>query len=80
MKLYPELKIEIQGHTDNTGSADHNLKLSTERAETVKEFMQLYGIESIRLVSKGFGMIKPIESNDSEEGRAKNRRVELVKM
>ena len=80
MKLYPELKIEIQGHTDNTGSADHNLKLSNMRAETVKKFMLLYGIESARLVSKGYGMTKPIETNDTEEGRAKNRRVELVKM
>jgi len=80
MKLYPDLKIEIQGHTDNTGSAAHNLKLSNERAETVKKFMLLYGIESSRIVSKGYGMTKPIETNDTEEGRAKNRRVELVKM
>ncbi len=80
MTLYPDLKIEIQGHTDNTGAAQHNLDLSSRRAETVKKFMVLYSIESSRLVSKGFGMTKPIESNDTEEGRAKNRRVELVKI
>ncbi len=80
MTLYPDLKIEIQGHTDNTGAAQHNLDLSGRRAETVKKIMVLYGIESSRLVSKGFGLTKPIESNDTEEGRAKNRRVELVKI
>lgn len=80
MTLYPDLKIEIQGHTDNTGAAQHNLDLSSRRAETVKKFMVLYSIESSRLVSKGYGMTKPIESNDTEEGRAKNRRVELVKI
>ncbi len=80
MTLYPDLKIEIQGHTDNTGAAQHNLDLSDKRAETVKKFMVLYSIESSRLVSKGIGMTKPIESNDTEEGRAKNRRVELAKI
>jgi len=80
MTLYRDLKIEIQGHTDNTGVAQHNLDLSSRRAETVKKIMVLYGIESSRLVSKGYGMTKPIESNDTEEGRAKNRRVELVKI
>ena len=80
MTLYTDLKIEIQGHTDNTGSAQHNLDLSSRRAETVKQIMVLYGIEDSRLVSKGYGMTKPIESNDTEEGRAKNRRVELMKI
>jgi outer membrane protein OmpA-like peptidoglycan-associated protein len=80
MTLYPDLKIEIQGHTDNTGAAQHNLDLSGKRAETVQKFIVLYGIEPSRLVSKGYGMTMPIESNDTEEGRAKNRRVELVKV
>ncbi len=80
MTLYPDLKIEIQGHTDNTGAAQHNLDLSGKRAETVKNFIVLYGIKSSRLVSKGYGLTKPIEPNDTEEGRAKNRRVELVKI
>lgn len=80
MSLYPDLEIEIQGHTDNTGAAQHNLDLSGKRAESVKKFIMLFGIESSRLVSKGYGLTKPIESNDTEEGRAKNRRVELVKI
>lgn len=80
MKLYPDLRIEIQGHTDNTGSAESNLQLSDARAETVKKFILLFGVESSRLVSKGYGLSKPIASNDTEEGRAENRRVELVKM
>jgi len=80
MTLYPDLKIEIQGHTDNTGSAQHNLDLSSKRAKTVTDFILLFGIESSRLVPKGLGMTSPIESNDTEEGRAKNRRVELVKI
>ena len=80
MTLYPDLQIEIQGHTDSTGAAQHNLDLSSRRAETVKKIMVLYGIESSRLVSKGYGMTKPIDSNDTEEGRAKNRRVELMKI
>ncbi len=80
MTLYPDLKIEIQGHTDNTGAAQHNLELSGRRAESVKNFIVLFGVESSRLVSKGYGMTNPIETNDTEEGRAKNRRVELMKI
>ena len=78
MKNNPDLKIEIQGHTDNTGSADHNLDLSTRRAETVKKFLLVYGIEAPRMVSKGYGEEKPVAPNDTEEGRAMNRRVELI--
>lgn len=78
MKNNPDLKIEIQGHTDNTGSADHNLDLSTRRADTVKKFLLLYGIEASRMVSKGYGEEKPVATNDTEEGRAMNRRVELI--
>ena len=80
MTLYPDLEIEIQGHTDNTGSAQHNLDLSDKRAKSVKDFIMLFGIDSSRLVSKGYGLTTPIETNDTEEGRAKNRRVELMKI
>lgn len=78
MKNNPDLKIEIQGHTDNTGSADHNLGLSTRRSETVQKFLIIYGIEAYRMVPKGYGEEKPVASNDTEEGRAMNRRVELI--
>ena len=80
MKNNPDLKIEIQGHTDNTGSTDHNLDLSTRRAETVKKFLLLYGIEASRMVTKGYGEEKPVATNDTKEGRAMNRRVELVNL
>lgn len=80
MILYPNLKIEIQGHTDNTGAAAHNLELSKRRAQTVQKFIQLYGINTSRMKAKGYGMTKPVDTNDTKEGRAKNRRVELVKI
>lgn len=80
MKNNPALKIEIQGHTDNLGSASHNLNLSNKRAMSVKNFLLLYGVSQSRLIPKGYGMEKPLGSNDTAEGRAKNRRVELVKL
>ncbi|MCH7973165.1 MAG: OmpA family protein [Bacteroidetes bacterium] len=80
MKNYPELRIEIQGHTDNVGSANYNLNLSNKRADTVKDYLLLFGVEKTRMIAKGYGLSKPIVSNDTEEGRAKNRRVELLKL
>ncbi len=80
MKNYSDLKIEIQGHTDNSGPAAHNLDLSKRRAETVKKFLLAYGIETPRMVAKGYGEDKPVAPNDTEAGRAQNRRVELVKL
>lgn len=80
MKSNPELKIEIQGHTDNVGPAAHNLDLSKRRAASVKSFLLLYGIESSRMIPMGYGMEKPVASNETEEGRAQNRRVELQKL
>ncbi|MCH8941591.1 MAG: OmpA family protein [Bacteroidetes bacterium] len=80
MKNYPELIIEIQGHTDNVGLANYNLDLSNKRADTVKDYLLLFGVEKKRMIAKGYGLSKPIVSNDTEEGRAKNRRVELLKL
>lgn len=76
----PELKVEIQGHTDNEGDAEYNLKLSERRATTVSQYLQLFGINADRLLAKGYGETQPVETNETEEGRAKNRRVELVKL
>ncbi len=73
----PLLDIEIQGHTDSTGSAELNVKLSQNRAGSVLEYFVSKGIERTRLSFQGFGMEKPIASNATAEGRAKNRRVEL---
>jgi len=77
LKAHPELKVEIQGHTDATGSDDHNLDLSRRRAATVKSYLELYGVATGRLTTTGFGESKPVGDNAIEEGRALNRRVEL---
>lgn len=73
------LKITVEGHTDNTGDATHNKKLSTARAEAVLNALIGDGIEKSRLIAKGFGAERPLVANDSEENKAKNRRVELIK-
>jgi OmpA-OmpF porin, OOP family len=74
------LRLEIQGHTDNVGAAAANLKLSQDRAAAVKgHLVQVFAIEAGRLATAGFGDTKPVADNMSEEGRAQNRRVELVK-
>lgn len=73
------LKLSIEGHTDNTGSAEHNRSLSTARARSVLGALVGLGVDPVRLSSRGFGPDKPLASNTSEEGRAANRRVELVK-
>lgn len=76
----PALKVFVVGHTDNTGAVEHNLKLSQDRAASVLQaLIQRYGIAAARLKSYGCGQFAPVASNDTEEGRTKNRRVELVK-
>ena len=76
----PELKLEIQGHTDNKGEDAYNMTLSQQRAETVRQYLALFGIPEGQLTARGYGESQPVATNDTEEGRAKNRRVELVKM
>jgi outer membrane protein OmpA-like peptidoglycan-associated protein len=80
MRNNHELKIEIQGHTDNVGGDEYNQDLSERRAETVKDFLLLYGVSADRMRTKGFGESSPVASNDTEEGRSMNRRVEIVKI
>jgi len=75
-----KLKIYVVGHTDNVGGLDYNMKLSQQRAEAVvKELISKYKITPDRLKAGGVGPLAPVTSNDTEEGKAKNRRVELVK-
>ena len=73
----PEVRILLAAHTDDIGGANYNIKLSQKRAETVKNYLVKQGIAIDRLESEGFGMNEPLVPNDSEENRAKNRRVEF---
>lgn len=77
LQTNPTKGIEISGHTSSDGNPAANLKLSEQRAETCKQYLIQLGIAATRLKSKGFGSEKPLESNETAEGRAKNRRVEL---
>jgi outer membrane protein OmpA-like peptidoglycan-associated protein len=77
MEKNPALVIEIGGHTDNTGTDSHNIMLSGRRAEESMNYLASKGITSERISSKGYGMDEPVASNDTEEGKAKNRRTEL---
>lgn len=74
----PKMTIEVRGHTDNTGSNEINAKLSQDRADAVREYFVSKGIEPDRVASKGFGETKPVSTNDTDEGRQQNRRVEFV--
>ena len=67
-------KLRIEGHTDNTGTPEHNMKLSQERADAVAAWLALHGVDKSRLVTKGYGQTIPLEKNDSAEHKAMNRR------
>ena len=79
LKANPSLKLEVQGHTDNAGTPAHNQALSTGRANAVLGALLAQGMATDRLTAKGYGQTKPIADNATEDGKAKNRRVELVK-
>jgi len=78
MKDNPTIRVEIQGHTDNIGSDTANQELSERRAEAIKKYLTDRGIEASRLETRGFGETRPIDSNDTDLGRARNRRIEFV--
>ncbi len=77
LKDNPSVKVELAGHTDNIGSKEYNKKLSLDRARSVMEYLVQKGVSSNRLKAAGYGMDEPITSNDTEDGRAQNRRVEF---
>ncbi|NVB37204.1 OmpA family protein [Pseudenhygromyxa sp. WMMC2535] len=77
LEEYPDIRIEVVGHTDNEGTAEYNEALSKERADAVKQYLVDGGIASDRVETRGAGQSEPIASNDSEDGRAKNRRTEF---
>ena len=79
MKKYPTTTAVIEGHTDNVGSAEHNLDLSQRRAEAVvNDLVENFGIERSRLSAKGYGLTRPVADNATDEGRQKNRRIEAI--
>jgi len=80
MKERPDWRFEVQGHTDNVGQKAANMTLSEQRARAVVAWLTQNGIEGSRLVAKGYGDTQPVADNATEEGRARNRRVELKKL
>ncbi len=78
LKAYPNLSIEVGGHTDSSGNADKNTQLSDARAATVKARLVAKGIDGARISTKGYGSAKPVASNNTAEGKAKNRRIEVM--
>lgn len=77
LRYNPDLRVQVQGHTDNVGSAAFNKRLSQNRAKSVRQYLIDQGIDPGRLEAEGFGLSRPMYSNDTEVGRAKNRRVQL---
>jgi outer membrane protein OmpA-like peptidoglycan-associated protein len=77
---WPEIRVEIGGHTDSQASNAYNLKLSDSRAKAVRDYLVSKGIDGSRMTAKGYGESKPIADNNTKEGRAQNRRVELKRL
>jgi len=77
LKKYKQTTVDVFGHTDSTGSAQHNFDLSQRRALSVANYLTAQGVDSRRFAVTGFGKTRPIASNDTAQGRAQNRRVEI---
>ena len=77
MKKNPAMKIEIAGHTDNVGDANVNLQVSQKRASAIKTYLVEKGISEKRMIAKGYGKTAPVGDNNTEEGRSRNRRIEI---
>ena len=73
----PDVRIQVEGHTDDVGSREYNQVLSLQRAKAVKRYLAKQGIAETRIMAVGYGFNRPVTENDTEEGRAKNRRVEI---
>ena len=78
MKQYPEKNLQIEGHTDSTGNASFNLRLSEDRANAVRFVLLAEGVSNSRIESIGYGMSRPVATNSTVEGKQRNRRVEIV--
>jgi len=77
---HPEIRVEVQGHTDNTGTPAHNMDLSNARANSVRDYLMSRGVPPGQLTANGYGQDRPIDTNDTDAGRSRNRRVELKRM
>ena len=78
LKQFPDQSIVIDGHTDSTGGEESNLRIGLQRAESVKEYLvQRHGIDPTRISTNSYGSSRPVASNDTQEGRDKNRRAEI---
>lgn len=78
LNKHPEIKTTVEGHTDSSGDSAFNLQLSKDRAAAVRDYLVKHGESLDNIASEGYGSSKPVASNDTKEGRAKNRRVEIV--
>jgi outer membrane protein OmpA-like peptidoglycan-associated protein len=76
--VFPDMKLDIGGHTDSTGKADFNLKLSQQRAAAVRTFLTEMGVQPARIMARGYGSNQPVAPNDTPEGRSKNRRADIL--
>jgi len=79
MKDNPTIKLEVQGHTDNVGTAGYNKRLSDSRSASVKTYLTSHGVAAARLASKGYGFDRPLVPNDTAQNRALNRRVQFMR-
>jgi outer membrane protein OmpA-like peptidoglycan-associated protein len=79
LKDNPKITLEVQGHTDNVGSAQYNEKLSQSRSDSVRAYLVAHGIDPNRLIAKGYGLQKPLVPNNTEANRALNRRVQFIR-
>jgi len=77
LRAYPQFKIRVAGHTDNTGRPEVNLRISKQRAQAVANYLLQRRVGRDQVISQGYGATRPIASNESEEGRARNRRIEI---
>jgi len=75
---YPEQRVRVAGHTDNTGRPAVNLRISRERADAVAKYLVSRGVTTSQVVARGFGATRPIADNSTEAGRARNRRIEII--
>jgi outer membrane protein OmpA-like peptidoglycan-associated protein len=78
LQAYPNTRVRIEGYTDNTGSSQINMTLSQRRAESVRDALVSRGVPTDRIQAQGFGENNPVASNDTDAGRAQNRRTDLV--